>query len=720
MFALPAAIRLLLVRFGYGRLLSWLLWLITLGPLWTFAAWVVGSGAGVIYGVAFWVAPALWSIVYSQFLKLYPRAVSQVGEPLNYVITQATGLNLGIANVQNVLDGKAGDPDLLAIGREFARIFDDIFGVEAVAAAYEARNPGGPERDNFERFLGRSFKLQASSAAQALFGDQIPFGLADKFESIGEMLSKTLGLEDAFEETLEPLMEMLIVEGMKKGLNRRIRPVDLAPSDAFAAYIAGYLGEQPFNQIMANEGIRADIIPILLNLRGKNLSESDLADQYYRGIITRDELKVAFRQNGYLPDDAEDKTVLVTGDRFWKLKTELLNCKEQQYAHGIITENDLRNYLTSINFDQQEEDIEVEIAKCKASLRRTAQPKQITGTFNAAPLRVKPGGFTVLVWNIKNAENVTISDLGAVGPRGERVIYPTVSKTYYLDATSDTDSERFEAVVVVGDTKEIRRPTVSFTAAPGTVTIGTPVELKWTTSNADSVDIDQIGPVQESGATFVYPVLTTIYTIRATNVAGTTVRQDVVFVKLPDFPGAQDLRPRISFSITPGVVKASQPSAEMKWSLSGADEGEITFPDGSVAKVGRNGAAIITASDSGIYTLKARNSYGETQNQEALIFTQPAESEPPIDPTTLAPQLSFSVSPLTTQPGEDLFLFWQIALSTTGQLVLPDGTVRVVGVSGSQTYKAPAVEGNYEFRLQAENANGPAALSVNVMVSTAR
>lgn len=625
---LPLALWAVFQASPVGRVLLWV-WKFLSTAYFLNWLWNLFSGFfGFLYNLLYWLHPDLWLAGMKGFLRIERDYVGAISANVHMVLNKFMGVPISAGTVTNITDGAISPNDLMNVGDAIASMIKGVFDIDAVARGYQTREPGTAESDNFSRFIGMHSRLQIGSMVAELLKDRLPLGTGHGISSIAEHLHKLVGLEDAQEEILEPLMEKLIVEGWTKGFNRQILGVDLTPGDAVDAYIRNLLPEGSLNKILDNEGIRPDIRPILFNLRAKNLTEADFRDLYQRGMWSRDDVFAGYRLNGYVEDDAQLKTSLILQDREFQLRKELLNVKESQFVAGVLDEGSLRNYLATLSFTAEEEDIEIEIAKGKASLRTTTRPKQITGTFNVAPWRVRPGATAMMSWNIRNAENITISGIGTVGARGERVITPDISQTYVLTAESDTDSERFEAAVQVGETRELKRPTVTFSASPGRITIGTPVELKWTTGNAETVSIDGIGQVGEAGAMAVFPFLSTIYTLRATNAQGTTVRQDIVFVELPDVDFDRERRPSISFSITPGVVRAAQPQAELNWSITRADEGRLTFPDGNTQTVSRNGALIVTATASGIYTLRASNLFGETQNQEALIF-QGAEEETP-------------------------------------------------------------------------------------------
>ena len=96
-------------------------------------------------------------------------------------------------------------------------------------------------------------------------------------------------------------------------------------------------------------------------------------------------------------------------------------------------------------------------------------------------------------------------------------------------------------------TQYIDPPTVTFNADPSAIHIGETSLLTWTSTDADSIAIDQgIGSVDPNGSISMSPSQTTTYTITATNLGGTvTADASVTFRKYAsdsDIPKTSRLR----------------------------------------------------------------------------------------------------------------------------------------------------------------------------------
>jgi len=103
-------------------------------------------------------------------------------------------------------------------------------------------------------------------------------------------------------------------------------------------------------------------------------------------------------------------------------------------------------------------------------------------------------------------------------------------------------------------------PTVSLSAASGSVEQGTCTALKWSTSNATSASIDQgIGSVELTGSRQVCPTSTTRYTLTATGEGGT--RSDSTTVNVAAKPAAPI--DRMTVHVTVDTNKSEVRKADM-------------------------------------------------------------------------------------------------------------------------------------------------------------
>lgn len=706
-----------LIGFSYGRILAWLGWSITAKEVGVWVGDRIGLWAGYLSSLSYWLFPGLWKKAYEELQTELQVAAEIAAGPASSIVSSMTGIPVSADAMGKVLSGglSAGERD--AIGASFAAIFDDIFREEPIAAGYLHREPGTQERLAFSRFIGRNAQLQMAGVMVDLIKDRLPSGLTMGLGDIAERMEKILGFEDSQEEIMEPLMEKIIITGMEKRYNRLTLPTDLTPSDAIGMYIKGYLERPLMDKILDNEGVRKDIREMLIQDQAKNPTHADMSDLYQRGVWDHSAVVASFRQQGYLAEDANLKAALLESDRQWKFAYQLADVYEQQFVKSVIQEGEYEGYLRQVQYTADEVSILMETARRKKTLATKTTAKRITGSFNITPERVKIGAGAIIKWNIRNADSISITGLGTVGPRGEQPLAVDRSQTYTLTASNDAgEQEEFYAYVEVRGQPEVKLPRVNLDLSPRTGPIASLRELRWNVTGADSITLDG-APVAAQGVNFVTPVLPTFYTLRATNVAGTVQTQDVALVVLPDDLLNLANLPTASFTITPLVVTKSQPFVEIKWGTTKATSRRLIFPDGHSVDVPENGAIIQEILDSGVFTFEASNLFGTIQRQEATIFKKPAEEEPPGPGEGPPPVLSLTGYPQTVAPGATVTVSWYISGADAGEYIGLAGGVQVVGQTGSKAEVMPTTPGTYTFQLRASNTGGPSSATLPVVVT---
>ena len=147
-------------------------------------------------------------------------------------------------------------------------------------------------------------------------------------------------------------------------------------------------------------------------------------------------------------------------------------------------------------------------------------------------------GSTTLQWITTGATSLNIDNgVGEVkGDSGSILVKPGSTTTYTLTATSPAGSAVATATLTVGI------PVVpvisSFTADTGTIASGGTTTLRWTTSGATSLSIDNgVGEVTGGVSVLVKPLSTTTYRLRASNSAGSVTAAQTIVVTTPSSPG---------------------------------------------------------------------------------------------------------------------------------------------------------------------------------------
>jgi hypothetical protein len=238
------------------------------------------------------------------------------------------------------------------------------------------------------------------------------------------------------------------------------------------------------------------------------------------------------------------------------------------------------------------------------------QPSIIS--FNAEPSSISAGESSDLSWNVSGATTVSIDQgIGNVALTGTRSVAPAVTTVYTLTALSSAGTATATTQVIVTGAAPPPTPTGVpvinyFTASPSSISLGGSATLSWNVSNATSVTIDNgVGSVGSSGSTSVLPTATTVFTLTASNAAGSATATALVSVSGAPSPPAG--LPVIDyFTATPPII-SSGGSTTLSWSVSNATSVAI---DNGVGSVALSGSMPVSPAASTNYTLTASNSYG--------------------------------------------------------------------------------------------------------------
>jgi hypothetical protein len=172
-----------------------------------------------------------------------------------------------------------------------------------------------------------------------------------------------------------------------------------------------------------------------------------------------------------------------------------------------------------------------------------------------------------------------------------------------------------------------------FRASPNAVQSGETASLRWSTQNANQVEITGIGNVALEGTRQVIPEQQTTYTLRARNNAGVATRSVSVRV-LPNgnpqnpAPSSSENNPGhspriVSFSVTPPSVRAGE-TVTLQWRTRNANQVEIT----GIGSVALEGTRQVIPDRQTTYTIRARNN-AEIVTSSVSVRTIPEEESPP-------------------------------------------------------------------------------------------
>jgi hypothetical protein len=234
--------------------------------------------------------------------------------------------------------------------------------------------------------------------------------------------------------------------------------------------------------------------------------------------------------------------------------------------------------------------------------------------FTASPTQIVMGEASTLVWQVENADTVTITGLSGNLPlSGQQDVHPTQDTTYTLTATKNGQTATATATVSVTAGAKI----TSFTANPPTSPApGSAVVLTCTAQNATSVSIAGAGPLV-NGTVTVTPTVDTTYTCTA--IGTRSQDQKTLTVKVTPNDPCKGPNPPPSCTpntgIPPTVVIAGGPVMETLVRTVTLDASQSVSPSGYTPLkylwTAREGRAAIANSTSATPIVYLGNLYGD-------------------------------------------------------------------------------------------------------------
>ena len=309
--------------------------------------------------------------------------------------------------------------------------------------------------------------------------------------------------------------------------------------------------------------------------------------------------------------------------------------------------------------------------------------------FTASPSTITVGESTTLSWTTTNATSVRIpGTTGALAVDGSTSVTPSTTPTtaYTLTASGATGTTPDDDTVTINVKPRID----SFRADATTITRGNSTTLRWSTTGATSVTLDDTAVALDGNQT-VSPTSDTTYELEASNSAGSNTRTVTITVRPPD-PNDPEID---SFRASPSTITLGE-STTLRWTTTDATSVRIPGTTGALAVDGST-SVTPTTTPTTAYTLTARGATGTTPDTDTVTINV----KPRID--------SFSASSTTITLGDQIRLRW----STTGatSVTLND---TAVALDGNQTV-SPTSDTTYE--LEASNSAGSNTRTVTVTVN---
>ncbi len=330
--------------------------------------------------------------------------------------------------------------------------------------------------------------------------------------------------------------------------------------------------------------------------------------------------------------------------------------------------------------------------QARVTISTAAAPHVQIIRFAAEPSQIKAGEKTTLVWEVRDADEVTISGIGNVDPQaGTSTVTLNQTTTYTLTAKNSVSQETATLTVTV-DHPVVR--IVSFVATPATIASGQSTTLSWQTENATEASIGGIGSVNVNGVTTVSPTVTTTYTLTAKNQTGQATATVTVTVTVAS-PAVRI----VNFLATPAKIAPGQ-STTLSWQTENATEASI----GGIGSVNVNGSTTVSPTVTTTYTLTAKNQSSQaTATVTVEVGDVTPSNRPPVadagpNQTTMGHYIQLDGSKSYDPDGDTITYSWRVAGAKPADIY--GATTATPTVMFLQGY------GDYVFELTVTDAKG--------------
>ena len=335
-------------------------------------------------------------------------------------------------------------------------------------------------------------------------------------------------------------------------------------------------------------------------------------------------------------------------------------------------------------------------------------------SFEADADEVAAGESVTLSWELQGAAEGAIAGTdgfsytlpGADLDEGSVTVEDLQEDATYTLTIGDVDGEEVTAEIDVDVLRAQDPPTiVSFEADAPQVAAGESVTLSWEVEGADTIVIEELGGAEvtsseeASGSVDVTIDATTVYTLTATNDAGST-ESNTVTVSLLGAPVIESFAASRTEDVEPGA------SIELSWQVTNSQDVVIEDSGGEVITTSQTGmgSTQVTVDATETYTLTATNPSGMVSEQ----VTVEVVAAPVINDFSASQEMD--VAPDTT-----IDLSWDVTGATA--ITITDGDDNTIVNSDQATGSTQAlVVAPTTYTLTATGPGGEASADISVTV----
>ena len=282
-----------------------------------------------------------------------------------------------------------------------------------------------------------------------------------------------------------------------------------------------------------------------------------------------------------------------------------------------------------------------------------------------------------------------------------------------LDAAGNASTQSAPVLVT---TPVLVPPTISFSAAPATVTAGQPVTLTWSSTNASSCSASDgwSGTRPTSGSQAVTPSGTTTYILTCTGIGGVASSSALVTITTPV--------PTVAVSASPASIATGE-SSTLTWSSTGA--GSCTASGGWSGAKASSGSQAVSPSSTTSYALSCSGAGGSASQSATVAVSAAAQITPSLVPSRVsgvAPLHVFFDATATTAaatnlPFHELEYRWSFGDTASGSWTSTPGMPNLSRNQATGPVAAHVFESPGTYTVSLTVLDGAGAMTKNVQIT---
>ncbi|USN88090.1 MAG: DUF11 domain-containing protein [Candidatus Nomurabacteria bacterium] len=289
---------------------------------------------------------------------------------------------------------------------------------------------------------------------------------------------------------------------------------------------------------------------------------------------------------------------------------------------------------------------------------------------NATPDALLKGNSADLNWSTLNANRVVIDNgIGEVSATGTLSVTPLATTEYLLTAFGDDDKRDTCSVTLTVEEPPVLAPACTLSPATKTIASGESVDLIWTTTNATSAVLTDLGNVAFDGTENTGALTANkTYQLDVLGTNGETV-SCTSEITVESTPIPLSCANNVNLSMSPASIKRGQ-AATLAWSTTGVTS--LSF-DGGINSTSLSGSISVSPTSDTTYTLTATDGIDTISCPIPVVVTSGGGG----GGGSSSPTCELSVSDVKIKHGEEIELVWKSSRATELKIVDDSGEVLV-------------------------------------------